>query len=96
MEIKNIIMLIGTGSLIIFDSSSAYASHYDISTEQLFNMSLEQLMDIKITTASKRPETFKESPASLSIVTRTEIEKFGYTTLTEVIENIHGIYNINN
>lgn len=53
-------------------------------------------MNVEITTAGKTREKVKDIPASVYIVTRSDIEKFGYTTLTDIIENIPGVYNIYN
>ncbi|MCX6583796.1 MAG: TonB-dependent receptor [Candidatus Aminicenantes bacterium] len=55
-------------------------------------MSLEDLLKVEITTASKKPEKVIDIPASVVIVTRADIEKYGYQTLAEVLENIPGLY----
>ncbi|MDQ1350948.1 MAG: TonB-dependent receptor, partial [Acidobacteriota bacterium] len=43
-------------------------------------------------TASKKPEKVVDIPASVVILTRADIEKYGYQTLAEVLENIPGLY----
>jgi len=65
------------------------------SDKELFDMSLEELMHVKITTASKFSEQASDVPASIIIVTRQEIEKYGYTTLVQILENVPGFYNVN-
>lgn len=59
-------------------------------------MSLEELMNIEIYSAGKSYEKIKDIPASVYIVTRDDIKKHGYTTLTDIIKNIPGVYNIYN
>jgi outer membrane receptor protein involved in Fe transport len=62
----------------------------------LYDLPIEELMNLKITTASKKSETLKEIPASVVIVTRRDIERYGYTTLEEIFQNIPGFYMVNN
>lgn len=76
-------------SLFSQDSSAKKAK-----TDKLFQMSLEELMNVKISTAGKTPERIGDIPASVVLITREEIETFGYTTLSEILENIPGLYAI--
>ncbi len=59
---------------------------------QLYDMSLEDLLNLKITTASKQEETVREAPGIVSIVTAKEIESYGATNLAEVLDRVAGIY----
>jgi outer membrane receptor for ferrienterochelin and colicin len=58
-------------------------------------MSLEELMNVKITTAARTPEKIGEIPASVVLITRKDIETYGYRTLPEILEHIPGLYAIN-
>lgn len=61
----------------------------------LGDMSLEQLMDLKVDSvfsASRREQKTWEAPASVSIVTRDEIKSFGYRSLVDVLRAVPGIY----
>jgi len=62
--------------------------------DDLLDLSLEELMTIEISSASKRPERISKIPASVTVILRKDIEANGYTTLTEVFENIPGLFNI--
>ena len=62
--------------------------------DDLLDLSLEELMTIEISSASKRPERISKIPASVTVILRKDIEAYGYTTLTEVFENIPGLFNI--
>jgi outer membrane receptor protein involved in Fe transport len=55
-------------------------------------MSVEEIMNIEITTAGKKTERIADIPASVVVVTRDDIEKYGYQSLTDVLENISGLY----
>ncbi|MDX2463088.1 MAG: TonB-dependent receptor [Porticoccus sp.] len=62
--------------------------------DPLFSLPLEDLMNIEIYAAGKTSEKIKDIPASVILITRSDIEKYGYTTLTDVLENTPGLYNI--
>ncbi|MDM8523887.1 TonB-dependent receptor [Desulfococcaceae bacterium HSG8] len=55
-------------------------------------ISLGDLLNLEITTAGKKAEKVSEIPASVVIVTREEIEKYGYMSLVEILQNIPGLY----
>jgi outer membrane receptor protein involved in Fe transport len=63
--------------------------------EKLFKMSLEELMNVKVSTAGKTPERIGDIPASVVLITREDIETYGFRTLAEILENIPGLYAIN-
>jgi outer membrane receptor protein involved in Fe transport len=64
-------------------------------SEDIEDFSLEELLNVEITTAGKQAEKVSEIPASVVLVTRDDIEKFGYQSLEEVLENIPGLYQVN-
>jgi iron complex outermembrane receptor protein len=55
------------------------------------DLSLEQLASVNIFTASKRWQKIVEAPASVSIVTADEIQKYGYRTLADILRSMPGI-----
>src|SRR6185295_1369374 len=54
-------------------------------------LSLDDLMKAEIYTASKHWQAISEAPASVSIVTADEIQKYGYRTLADILRSIRGI-----
>lgn len=82
--------------LLLYLTSAEAAENHFSNTSSLFDLSLDELVKVKITTAGKTEERIKDIPASVHIVTRADIEKHGYTTLTDIIKNIPGVYNIYN
>ncbi|MCF6435449.1 TonB-dependent receptor [Pseudoalteromonas sp. MMG022] len=54
----------------------------------LFDMSLEELLSTPVTTASKQEESLRNSNASISVVSRQQIEQFGGHSLYEILERI--------
>lgn len=78
-------------------SVQLYAAEFNRhSYDDMLDMSLQDLMSIEIFTAGKINEKIKDIPASVYIINRSDIEKYGYQTLTQIIQNIPGVYNIYN
>ena len=60
--------------------------------EYLQSLSLEELLNLEITTAGKQKEKISDIPASIVVVTREDIDTYGYQSLVEILENIPGLY----
>jgi outer membrane receptor for ferrienterochelin and colicins len=61
----------------------------------LADLSLEALMEIEINKvygASKFEQRTTEAPSSISIVSSDEIKKYGYRTLADVLQSVHGFH----
>ena len=56
----------------------------------LTSMSLEQLMAVKVVSASKEPVKAQDAPANVEIITSDDIKRYGYRTLTEALRRIVG------
>jgi outer membrane receptor protein involved in Fe transport len=61
-------------------------------TSDLANLSLEELMDIKVTSASKKAEIISDAPAAVTVITSEDIRLFGYRTLAETLTRVPGFY----
>jgi len=55
-------------------------------------MNLEQLMKVQFSTASKHPENASETPASVTVITRSDIRAYGWRTLAEVLQSVRGYW----
>jgi iron complex outermembrane receptor protein len=62
------------------------------SVSDLTSLSLEQLLDVRIVGASKYQQKQDEVAASVSVITRQEIQAFGWHTLAEALSSLPGIY----
>ncbi len=60
----------------------------------IFALSLEDLMNIKVKTATKSDVKLSEAPAIVSVITRKDIEAKGFTTVTEALTSIGSVNSI--
>jgi iron complex outermembrane receptor protein len=82
-------------TLITAGSNTFAAEQADNNHSDLTELSIEQLMDVKIATvygASKFEQTVLEAPSSISIVTASDIKRFGYRTLADILSSVSGFY----
>jgi iron complex outermembrane receptor protein len=62
------------------------------SQKDLTELSIEELMNIPVYGASKYEQKTTEAPASVTIITRDEIKKYGNRTLAEILSSVPGFY----
>jgi len=60
--------------------------------DTLMDLSLEDLMNIRVVTASKSSESIQLAPAIISTTTAKEIESYGAVTLAEVLDKLTSVY----
>ncbi len=60
-------------------------------TIDLTELSLEELMNIKVTLASKKIESLSEIAAAITVITQDDIRRSGATSLPEVLRMVPGI-----
>jgi outer membrane receptor for ferrienterochelin and colicins len=53
---------------------------------------LKQLLDVKVSTASRYAQTLNEAPASVTIITSEDIERFGLRTIDDILMRVRGFY----
>ncbi len=78
-----------------WSTASAQAVPAPAPTAGLADLSLEQLMEIrieKVFSASKFEQKVTQAPASVTIITADEIEKYGHRSLADVLRSVRGLY----
>lgn len=63
-----------------------------LASRQFEDMSLEQLMNISITGASKYEQKQSEVAAAVTVITRNDIRSYGWRTLSEILTSLPGIF----
>ena len=78
--------------LIIFLQSFCFAQESDTTKteEDFLNMSLEELLNIEIVTASKKGEKISDAPATAKVISAKQIEAYGWRDLKDVFKAIPG------
>jgi outer membrane receptor for ferrienterochelin and colicins len=82
-----------SGSVVCFSSfaflllGAAYAAEQPSQSGD-DNISLQELLNIQVTTASKTEEKLSDAPGVISVVTKDEIKRFGGNTLADVLDRV--------
>jgi iron complex outermembrane receptor protein len=65
--------------------STARRPDTGVSAEALKQLSIEQLMNLQVTSVSKRPERLAQSAAAIQVITREDIRRSGASSLPEAL-----------
>lgn len=80
--------LIALGVLALGSVCSAQ----DAKPQDVSDMSLEQLAQITVYSASKHEQAVEDAPSSVTVITADEIQRYGYRTLADILETVRGFY----
>ncbi len=73
-------------STLVF-SHSLWAAEADLTS-----FSIEQLMELEVSSASKFPQKVSEAPAAVTVITSKDIKAQGYRTFADVLRGVRGLY----
>ena len=79
-----VLLLINT--LLVTSASFAQNEEFDM----LINLSLEDLLNVTVSSASGVEETLRDAPAAMVIISSTDIKQRGYTSIDEIIVDLPG------
>ncbi|WP_420580790.1 TonB-dependent receptor plug domain-containing protein [Reichenbachiella sp.] len=91
MKHNKITLFYCTLLMCVMMSPSLIAQDID---ENMFDMSLEDLMNLEITSVSKKSERLQDVSSSIYVVTSKDIEHSGATTLHEVLRLVPGYWGV--
>src|SRR5579864_3852127 len=60
--------------------------------KDLAEASLEELTNIQVYSASKHMQSASDAPASVTVITADEIQKYGYRNLADILRSVPGFY----
>ena len=63
--------------------------------ESIVDLSLEQLLNVEVTSASKYAQKCSEAPSAVAVLTAEDIHTYGYRTLGEALSALRGLYTSN-
>jgi iron complex outermembrane recepter protein len=58
----------------------------------LASQSLEDLMKIEVTSASKKPESMSKAPAAIFVITGDDIRRGGFSSVPDALRSVPGLY----
>lgn len=79
------------GCLLCFLAGLTFHARAQKSPPDLGEMSLEELMNIEVTTAGKKEQTLAQVPAAVYVITQEEIRRSGATRLPELLRLVPGV-----
>ena len=71
--------------------AQAYSNEDEQSVEELFELSLTELMDIVVTSSAKRPEPLANASSAIYAITQEDIRHSGATSIPEVLRLVPGL-----
>ncbi|RQW03504.1 TonB-dependent receptor [candidate division KSB1 bacterium] len=83
------IFILAGGFLIVVATQTLFAQE---KSKDIREYSLDDLLNVEISSAAKYEQRMGEAPASVTIITAEDIERYGYRTLAEVLRNVRGFY----
>ncbi len=60
----------------------------------LFELSLEELLEVRVVTASWAEQSLKLAPAMVSVITREQLARHHYRSVADALEQVPGLYGI--
>jgi len=72
----------------LLQTAIIYAHADDLS---VFDLSLDSLLQVEVTTASRQSEAINEAPSIISVITREDIERYGSVSLRDIVGRLPGI-----
>lgn len=77
-------------SLLIVGIAYSENQNQDI-IEELKSLSIEELVNIEVTSVSRKTEKLKEAPAAIYVVTSEDIRRSGLTSIPEILRMVPGL-----
>jgi iron complex outermembrane receptor protein len=81
-----------TCTLLLCVCSCATAAADESPAGALKRLSIEELMDIEVTSVSRTPETLSSAAAAVSVLTSEDIHRSGATTIPEALRGVPGLH----
>jgi len=90
---KKIIYLCATFAALTFGRVNA--QDVGVINNEIYDLSLEELMNVTVVSASKKEENVNLAPATVYVITEADIQNNGYYSLKDALQNVPGVTTIN-
>lgn len=87
---NRLIAKIGFASMLLLPVPYSFSQEESEDLENLSFLSLDELLEVPVTAASKFEKTVNEAPALVSVLTKDEIDKFSWQSINEVLYRLPG------
>jgi iron complex outermembrane receptor protein len=81
------VVVVSAVPLLMFSNSVCAA----LPPVDLTDLSLEDLMDVRVTSTSRRPQSVAESAAAVFVITQEDIRRSGVTSIPEALRMVPGV-----
>lgn len=71
--------------LVVFGAAGTAVAQEALSAGEMKKLSVEQLMDIEVTSVSRQPEKLLEAPSAIEVITGDDIVRSGATSIPEAL-----------
>nr|MCH9639879.1 TonB-dependent receptor plug domain-containing protein [Betaproteobacteria bacterium] len=86
-----IVIMPGACILNIASAADIYGNADQASTDKLIGLSLEELMDVEVTSVSRRSQKVSEVAAAVFVITQDDIRRSGATSIPEALRMAPGV-----
>lgn len=62
-----------------------------MSTDEMYELSLEQLLNMSVSVASKSDQKISDAPGAVSVLSKDDLNRFGGTTLKDILVRVPGL-----
>lgn len=77
---------------LILASTPVFAQESTAESDPVADVDLVKVLNVEVSTATKTAERLEEAPAVITVVTRADIERWGYQSVAEVLQHTVGFY----
>ena len=82
--------------ILVWSGLSLAANARSPNAGDLLALPFDDLLQVEIRSAGKRVEQIRDIPASVTILTREEIQRYGWVTFEELLRNVPGFFMLDN
>ncbi len=91
VDVMRLFAILKPAGIVLLTAISLKISAQEISRAELLSLTLEDLLNIEVTTASKRAQRISDAPATVISYSSEQIEQFGWRDLKDLFRALVGV-----